>query len=80
MLVVEDLVAVSRDGAKQSFAPDELASKCESYVDELLRERNTFVGSNQDELLAAVSLTSAGVRAAEVTRNHDAKRCHLQLH
>jgi radical SAM superfamily enzyme YgiQ (UPF0313 family) len=80
MQVVEDLIAVSRDGAKQSFTPDELASRCESYVDELLRERNTFVGSNQDELLAAVSVTSTGVRAAEVARDHDAEGRHVQLY
>ena len=56
MQVVEDLVAVCRDGAEQSFAPDDLAARCEFYVDELLRERNTFVGANQDELLAAAGL------------------------
>jgi hypothetical protein len=58
MRVVEDLVAVCRDGAMQSFAPDELASTCEHYVEDLIDERNRFVACNQDELLVAASLTA----------------------
>jgi hypothetical protein len=58
MQVVEDLVAVCRDGAEQSFAPEELAARCEFYVDDLLRERNVFVAANQDELLAAAGLAA----------------------
>jgi len=54
MQVVEDLVAVCRDGATQTFSAEELGARCERYVDELLRERNAFVLANQDELLAAV--------------------------
>jgi len=54
MQVVDDLVAVCRDGAEQTFSPDALAARCNSYVDELLRERNSFVLANQDELLTAV--------------------------
>ena len=56
MQVVEDLVTVSRDGATQSFGSTELTSRCATYVDELLHQRNTFVGSNQDELLSAVGV------------------------
>jgi anaerobic magnesium-protoporphyrin IX monomethyl ester cyclase len=59
MLVVEDLVAVCRDGAEQTFLPDELAARCETYVDRLLEERNAYVVSNQDELLAAIGLVPA---------------------
>ena len=54
MQVVDDLVAVCRDGAEQTFLPDELAARCAGYVDELLRERNAYVLANQEELLAAV--------------------------
>jgi hypothetical protein len=53
MQVVEDLVAVCRDGAQQTFLPEELAARCARYVDELLEERNTYVLANQDDLLAA---------------------------
>jgi hypothetical protein len=59
MLVVEDLVSVCRDGAEQTFLPDELAARCETYVDRLLEERNAYVVANQDELLAAIGLVSA---------------------
>jgi anaerobic magnesium-protoporphyrin IX monomethyl ester cyclase len=58
MQVVEDLVAVCRDGATQSLAPEDLAARRESYVADLLRERNTFVAANQDALLGAVGLAS----------------------
>jgi len=58
MQVVDDLVAVCRDGAEQTFLPDDLAARCSSYVDELLLERNGFVLASQDELL-----TAAGVAA-----------------
>jgi hypothetical protein len=58
MQVVEDLVAVCRDGAQQTFSPDELAARCSSYVDELLHERNAFVLANQHELLAAVGIAA----------------------
>jgi anaerobic magnesium-protoporphyrin IX monomethyl ester cyclase len=58
MQVVEDLVAVCRDGARQTLLPPELARRCEGYVDRLLEERNSFVLENQDELL-----TAAGVAA-----------------
>jgi anaerobic magnesium-protoporphyrin IX monomethyl ester cyclase len=58
MEVVDDLVTVCRDGAEQTLRPDELASRCEDYVDRLLEERNSFVVANQDELLAAVGLAS----------------------
>src|SRR5262249_10240605 len=54
MRVVEDLVAVCRDGKEQTFSPDELAMRCNAYVEELLRERNTFVLTSQDQLLAAI--------------------------
>jgi hypothetical protein len=54
--VVDDLVAVCRDGARQSFTPGELAEKCEVYVDRLLEERNTFVLEVQDELLTAAGV------------------------
>jgi radical SAM superfamily enzyme YgiQ (UPF0313 family) len=54
MQVVEDLVAVCRDGAQQTFLPDELAARCATYVDELLEERNAYVLANQEDLLAAV--------------------------
>jgi radical SAM superfamily enzyme YgiQ (UPF0313 family) len=56
MQVVDDLVAVCRDGARESFPPDELAVRCERYVDRLLEERNAFVLANQDELLAAAGI------------------------
>jgi hypothetical protein len=58
MQVVEDLVAVCRDGAEQTFSPDELAARCSNYVDELLHERNSFVLANQHELLAAVGIAA----------------------
>jgi hypothetical protein len=53
MQVVEDLVAVCRDKAQQTFSPGELAALCSTYVDELLEERNAYVLTNQDALLAA---------------------------
>jgi radical SAM superfamily enzyme YgiQ (UPF0313 family) len=53
MQVVDDLVAVCRDGATQSFSPEQLSAQCSAYVDELLRERNAYVLATQDELLAA---------------------------
>ena len=37
MQVVDDLVAVCRDGAEQTFLPDELAARCEAYVDSCSR-------------------------------------------
>jgi anaerobic magnesium-protoporphyrin IX monomethyl ester cyclase len=58
MQVVDDLVTVCRDGAEQTFSPDELAARCGFYVDELLRERNAFVLAHQDELLAAVGVAA----------------------
>jgi len=58
MQVVDDLVAVCRDGAEPTFLPDELATRCEVYVDKLLEERSSFVVANQDELLAAVGAAS----------------------
>ena len=58
MQVVDDLVAVCRDGAEQTFSPDELATRCGVYVDELLHERNAFVLASQDELLAAAGLAA----------------------
>jgi radical SAM superfamily enzyme YgiQ (UPF0313 family) len=54
MQVVEDVVAVCRDGAEQTFLPDELAARCASYVERLLEERNAYVLANQEDLLAAV--------------------------
>jgi hypothetical protein len=51
--VVEDLVAVCRDGATQTLLPGELAARCATYVDELLYERNASVLANQDRLLTA---------------------------
>jgi anaerobic magnesium-protoporphyrin IX monomethyl ester cyclase len=56
MQVVDDLVTVCRDGAQQTLLPDELATRCEVYVDRLLEERSSFVTANEDELLAAVGL------------------------
>lgn len=58
MQVVDDLVAVCRDGAEQTFQPDDLATRCGVYVDKLLEERSSFVVANQDELLAAVGAAS----------------------
>ena len=58
MEVVEDLVAVCRDGARQTLLPRELAARCEDYVERLLRERNSFVLLNQDELLAAAGIAA----------------------
>jgi len=54
MQVVEDVVAVCRDGAQQTFLPDELTARCASYVERLLEERNAYVLANQEDLLAAV--------------------------
>jgi radical SAM superfamily enzyme YgiQ (UPF0313 family) len=54
MQVVEDLVAVCRDGAPQTFSPDELATRSHRYVDELLLERNAFVLASQETLLASI--------------------------
>jgi anaerobic magnesium-protoporphyrin IX monomethyl ester cyclase len=56
MQVVDDLVLVCRDGAQQTFLPDELASWCGARVDELLVVRNEYVLANQDDLLAAAGL------------------------
>jgi radical SAM superfamily enzyme YgiQ (UPF0313 family) len=56
--VVDDLVAVCRDGAGQTYLPDELAARCGEYVDRLLDERNSFVVANEDELLAVAGLAS----------------------
>jgi hypothetical protein len=56
MEVVEDLVAVCRDGAEQTLLPDELAARCGRYVDRLLEERNSFVLDCQEELLAAAGM------------------------
>lgn len=58
MQVVDDLVAVCRDGAEQTFSPDELAARCERYVEELLEERNAFVLESQDALLAAAGIAA----------------------
>jgi radical SAM superfamily enzyme YgiQ (UPF0313 family) len=58
MQVVDDLVCVCRDGASQTFSPDELAVRCGEYVDELLRERNAFVLASQEPLLAAAGLAA----------------------
>jgi hypothetical protein len=58
MQVVDDLVAVCRDGATQTFEPEELATRGEAYVEELLRERNSFVLVNQDELLTAAGVAT----------------------
>jgi hypothetical protein len=58
MQVVEDLVAVCRDGAEQTLLPDELARRREVYVADLLRVRNEYMLLNQDELLAAAGLTA----------------------
>jgi hypothetical protein len=58
MQVVDDLVLVCRDDAQQTFDPDELATRCESYVDRLLTVRNEYVLENQDDLLAAVGLAA----------------------
>jgi anaerobic magnesium-protoporphyrin IX monomethyl ester cyclase len=58
MQVVDDLVAVCRDGAEQTFLPDELAQRCSSYVDDLLYERNAYVLANQEQLLAAVGVAA----------------------
>jgi hypothetical protein len=56
MQVVEDLVAVCRDGAEQTLLPEELAARCAGYVDRLLSERNGFVLECQEELLAAAGV------------------------
>ena len=56
MEVVEDLVAVCRDGAEQTLLPEELAGRCGRYVDRLLEERNGFVLDCQEELLAAAGV------------------------
>ena len=58
MEVVDDLVAVCRDGAEPTYTPAELAARCEDYVDRLLEERNSYVVANEDELLAAVGPAS----------------------
>lgn len=54
MEVVEDLVAVCRDGAAQTIAPETLARGRERYVDRLLALRNGFVLEHQEALLAAL--------------------------
>jgi radical SAM superfamily enzyme YgiQ (UPF0313 family) len=54
MQVVEDVVAVCRDGAEQTLLPEELSARCGRYVDRLLEERNGFVLASQEDLLAAI--------------------------
>jgi radical SAM superfamily enzyme YgiQ (UPF0313 family) len=59
MEVVEDLVAVCRDGAAQSISPETLARGREQYVDRLLTLRIGFVLENQDALLASLGAAVA---------------------
>ncbi len=59
MRVIEDLIAVNRDGMEPTLSPDQLTAQRSAYVNELLRERNTFVLANQDQLLAAIGWKAA---------------------
>ncbi len=58
MQVVDDLVAVCRDGARQTLLPDELATRARSYSEQLLQQRNAFILSCQHELLAAAGIAA----------------------
>lgn len=58
MQVVDDLVAVCRDGATQTFSQEDMGRRSRAYVDRLLTERNGFVLASQERLLARLGVAA----------------------
>ncbi len=52
--VVEDLSYVYSDGASNNWSAAALETQCASFVEELVRERDTFIGRHQSVLLRAL--------------------------
>lgn len=61
--VVEDLVRAFRANGKVTLSRETLQGQCESFVDDLLRSRNSFVQQSQAEIVR--SLGAAVPHAAE---------------
>jgi radical SAM superfamily enzyme YgiQ (UPF0313 family) len=57
--VVEDTSRAFTGGGKIWWSRDQLQAECKCYYDELLRERDAFIGRHQDELMNALGMQAA---------------------
>ena len=62
--VVEELVGVCRDGARASESRSSLTERSRVFVERLIAERNAYMLSNQEDLLAVLEPDNRRVAAA----------------